>query len=138
MPPLRAEPPPDLITANQRDLARRIGLARAAARPGDLFTPAVRPVLRGVLRDLLATPDGASLRATLAEDQPAAWPVRINTRYPDGQPVSTVPLAILKVLPPLPQGLEYRFAGTRLLLIDASTDLIVDYMDEAIPKGGAS
>ena len=137
-PPLRAEPTPELIVANQRELARRIGVARSTARPGDVFTPAVRPVLRGVLSDLFATPEGASLRATLAEDQPVAWTVRINTRYPDGQPVSTVPLAILKALPPLPQELEYRFAGARLLLIDTRTDVIVDYMDEAIPKGGAS
>ena len=103
-----------------------------------MFTAAVRPVLRGLLNDLFAGPDGASLRATIGEDQPVASPMRINTRYPDGQPVSTVPLAILKALPPLPGGLEYRFAGTRLILLDAQTQVIVDYMDQALPKGGAS
>jgi hypothetical protein len=64
--------------------------------------------------------------------------MRINTRYPDGQPVSTVPLVILKALPPLPGGLEYRFVGSRLLLLDAQTQVIVDYMDQALPKGGGS
>ncbi len=138
LPPLGAQPTPDLIAAHERELASRIAAARVAARPGDVFTAAVRPVLRGLLNDLFAGPDGGSLRATIGDDQPVASAMRINTRYPDGQPVSTVPLVILKALPPLPDGLEYRFVGSRLLLLDAQTQVIVDYMDQALPKGGGS
>ena len=41
----------------------------------------------------------------------------VNSRYPDEVPLSTMPPQVLAMLPKLPDDLEYRFIGTRLILL---------------------
>jgi hypothetical protein len=60
--------------------------------------------------------------------------VRINGQYPDTVPVSTVPPQVLAALPRLPDDVEYRFIGRRLILLDVHSNLIVDYIDDALPR----
>jgi hypothetical protein len=43
-----------------------------------------------------------------------------------------MPANILKLLPPLPEGLEYRFVDTALVIRDTRANLIVDYMPDAM------
>ena len=58
-----------------------------------------------------------------------------------GQQVNATALAIkefvdpliLKRLPPLSDGIEYRFMGRDLILRDAHANLIVDFIHEAVP-----
>jgi hypothetical protein len=45
-----------------------------------------------------------------------------------------VPPQILRVLPLLPQGMEYRFIGTSLILLDAHAHIIADYLTGAVPR----
>jgi hypothetical protein len=40
---------------------------------------------------------------------------------------------VLKGLPKLPDGLEYRFIGERLILLDAHARLIVDVVTKVFP-----
>jgi hypothetical protein len=47
--------------------------------------------------------------------------------------LATVPPLILKRLPLLPEGLEYRFMGRDLILRDVKANLIVDFVREAVP-----
>lgn len=39
-----------------------------------------------------------------------------------------MPGNVLRNLPPLPDGLEYRIVDTHLVLIDLDADIVVDYM----------
>ena len=48
-------------------------------------------------------------------------------------PVTTVPPQVLAALPKLPEDLEYRFIGDRLILHDIHAHTIVDLIDDAIP-----
>src|SRR5690606_38021637 len=98
---------------------------------GDILTPAARRHLRGMLAKVLNGPDGASLKATIMDENPGKIALSVNSRYPDGIPVSTVPPQVLAVLPRLPEELEYRFIGNRLILLDVHAYTVVDYMDDA-------
>jgi hypothetical protein len=108
--------------------------ARAGAQHGDIFTPAIRPVFRRLLAPELKGQDGRETKATIQDDapEPGTVPFKVNATYPDGQPVPTMPASLLLTLPPLPAPLEYRVVGQHLLLLDTSTDLIVDYILNAI------
>jgi hypothetical protein len=57
----------------------------------------------------------------------------VNAQYPEGAPFSTMPLQVLQGLPKLPEGLEYRFIGDRLILLDAHARLIVDVVSRVVP-----
>ena len=45
---------------------------------------------------------------------------------------------LLAVLPPLPVVLSYRFAGRDLLLLDRTTGVILDFVDNALPPPRSS
>jgi hypothetical protein len=57
--------------------------------------------------------------------------VAAASTYPEGAPLSNVPPAVLAVLPPLPEDIEYRFVGHDLILHDVRTNLVVDVLDDA-------
>ena len=57
----------------------------------------------------------------------------MNSEYPDNAPLSTVPPQMLQGLPTLPEGLEYRFLGKRLLLIDSHARIVADIVERVIP-----
>jgi hypothetical protein len=111
----------------------RIQTARAAAKPGDIFTMESRPVLKRLLRPQLKGPDGAENKAAIKDDNPGPMKLKVNQPYPQDEPLSTVPPDILKTLPALPEDIEYRFVGKHLILYDARASLIVDYIPNAIP-----
>lgn len=126
---------PQTLNDAQRALAARMQTARASARPGDVFTPEVRAVFRRLLAPKLVGDDGRDAKAVLADDAPAPGtvPFRINARYPERQPMPSVPASLLLTLPALPAPLEYRIVDRHLILLDTASDLIVDYMLNAIP-----
>jgi hypothetical protein len=41
---------------------------------------------------------------------------------------------VLAALPKLPEEVEYRFVGDRLILLDAHGHIIVDYIEDALPR----
>jgi hypothetical protein len=57
----------------------------------------------------------------------------VNVTYPEGAALATVPPLILNRLPPLPDGIEFRFMGRDLILRDSNANLIVDFIHEAAP-----
>ena len=59
--------------------------------------------------------------------------LRVNGRYPDTVPLSTMPPSVLEQLPPLPAPLQYRFIGKRLILLDVDAHIIVDFIENALP-----
>jgi hypothetical protein len=57
----------------------------------------------------------------------------INDIYPSAVPLVTFPPALLQSLPPLPEGLEYRFYGRHLILRDAKANIVVDLLRNVVP-----
>jgi len=128
LPPLRGTDHAAEIIQRERELARRIRAARAKAREGDIFTPAVSTEFRKTLQ----TQTNAVTCQALLDDNPGALPVRINGSYPEHKPLSTMAPNVLEVLPRLPADIEYRFLGRHLILIDTRAQLLVDRMTSAI------
>ena len=119
---------PDENIEIERSLARRIRRARAGARRGAIFTPAISVEFRRILL-LETTPE---VRATIMDDNPGSFSHRVNGDYPKRRPLSTMPGTFLLVLPVLPDGLEYRFLGPHLILHDTRANVILDTMSCAI------
>lgn len=132
VPKLKETPTPADITSREQALAEALRQARASARPGDLFGPAAS-VIRKIVRTDYARRAPAERQALLAE-VPRVSRVLINTSYPSGLPLATVPPVLLQELPRLPEILEYRFMGRALVLRDVSANLIVDLVDKALPS----
>jgi len=125
---------PAKLNARTDALTAKVQAARVDAKHGDIFTPEIRPVFRRLLAPKLKGADGRDVKAVLKDDSPAPGtvPFKVNAKYPDSQPLPTVPANVLITLPPLPEPLEYRIVGQHLLLLDTSADLIVDYILNAI------
>jgi hypothetical protein len=134
LPALPREADPEQITAHQKALAERLRAARQDAQPGDVLVSEARPLLRERL-DAVLSQRPAGKQKQIATGNPAHEGVRVevavNARYPDQAPRSSVPTAVLAVLPRLPKELEYRFYGDHLLLLDTEANLIVDFMTQA-------
>lgn len=133
LPPLPKEATPQQIDQNQRALGRLIREHRSTARQGKIFTPEARPVIRRLLEAVFAGPDGKQLAASVMDENPTGIRLAVNGRYPDTVPLSTVPPEVLQTLPKLPEPLEYRFIGTRLILLDVPAHLVVDYIEVGLP-----
>jgi hypothetical protein len=131
-PPLKVTDDPARIKTAADGLAAQIRAARAGARHGDIFTPAITDVFRRLLAPELQGEDGRDAKAILKDDAPTSVPLRVNAKYPENQPLPTVPAGLLLELPPLPEELEYRIVGRHLILRDAAADIIVDYIPNAI------
>ena len=135
VPELPKEATPAQIDQRQRALAALIQAARKGAVVGEIFDRETRPYLRKLLYAIFAGADGKRLRSSIQEENPGeAVTLRVNGRYPDTIPFSTVPPQVLRNLPPLPEQLEYRFIDRTLILLDAHAHIIVDYMTGAVPR----
>jgi len=134
VPGLAKEATPEQIDQYQRALARAIQQLRPRAKPGDVFTKQIRAYFRRQLDGVFAGPEGRKLKASIMDENPGPIKLQINGRYPDTVPLATMPPQVLAELPKLPQELEYRFIGERLILLDVPAHLIVDYIEEALPK----
>jgi hypothetical protein len=123
------------ITKAKAALAAKLQAARASAKPGDFFTPQIRPVFKRLLAPELKGEEGRDTKAVLKDDAPppSAIPFKVNAKYPENQPLPSVPANILLNLPELPAPLEYRIVGRHLLLLDTAADLIVDYVLNVVP-----
>jgi hypothetical protein len=130
------EATPQQIDTHQRALAAMIAKARSDARPGLVFSPAMQEFVRGVVGRVLEGPDGKALRDSITDEHPTNVSVQVNGRYPDTVPLSTMPPDILAALPPLPEELEYRFVGSRLILLDTKAHIVVDCVDDVFPGRG--
>ena len=131
---LPAEATAQQVEQARRDVCRGIVDARAGAQVGDVFAPEIRWYLRRQLARALSGPDGDQIRKSILDDNPVLLPIRVNGPYPDSMPLSTMPPKVLEALPKLPEPLEFRFVGERLILLDADARLVVDWVDAALPR----
>jgi hypothetical protein len=136
LPKLPKDATPMQIDKDQRALEKLVRGARATARPGDLFTPDARPVIKRLLANVFGGPDGKQLKASIMDESqadPSAVKLMVNCRYPDTVPLTTVPPQVLQTLPKLTEDLEYRFIGDALILLDVHAHVIADFIDNAMP-----
>jgi hypothetical protein len=124
---------PAEITRRERALGAAIREARAGARAGDLFTPDVAQLIRATVRANLERRPKPEKAAALSE-VPGRRAVKVNDPYPDDIPLATVPPTLLGQLPPLPETLEYRFVGDRVVLRDIEANLVIDFVPKAVPR----
>ena len=114
-------------------LAAAIIEARAGARQGDIFTPEIAVTIRRLVRFSCHRDFAQLLMLTHDDlDRPSPPPV-VNGRWPTGAPLPTMMPDLLAELPRLPAGLEYRFVGGDLILLDIDASLIVDVIPDVIP-----
>jgi hypothetical protein len=114
--------------SSQQALALRIRAGRRNARQGEILTPAIAAMLRSAMNPEVRGVTAAGTRASIRDDAPPRFALHVNDRYPDGASRSTVPGNVLAVLPPLPDGLEYRVVDNHLILLDVDAAVVLDYL----------
>ena len=134
LPKLPEKATPEQIDQGQQALSKGIASARATAKPGDVFVPEMADYVRQALGEVFRRPEGKQLRSSILDENPVGAAVRVNGPYPDAIPLSTMPPQLLSALPKLPEELEYRFIGERLILFDHHAHVIVDFLDRALPR----
>jgi len=128
LPKLSKESTPQQVDSHQRQFAKLIQDARKDAKQGDIFTPESQAVVKKLISRIFSGPDGASLKASIMDENPGVPNLKVNARYPDEIPVSTIPPQLLQGLPKLPEEMEYRFVGNNLILMDTHAHIIADYV----------
>jgi hypothetical protein len=133
LPKLSKEATPADIDKHQRALAPLIQNARRDTKQGDIFTPESQAVIKRLLARVFGGPDGAALKASIMDENPGVPALKVNDRYPDTVPVSTIPPQVLQGLPRLPEEMEFRFVGNTLILMDTHAHIIADLIPNALP-----
>lgn len=107
---------------------------RHDSRQGDLFTQDVVDDFRTIVRKAFDGKDGRNMRRTIRESD-AVRPtiLHVNDIYPEDIPLTTMPPTLLRRLPALPEELAYRIIGRALVLQDIRSNVIVDFIPDAIP-----
>jgi hypothetical protein len=132
LPDLAKQTTPEAIDKHERALAALIQAQRKAAKPGDIFSPAMQRLVRNLLRPVFAGKDGMQIKNEILDNEyKGAVKLAVNGRYPDDVPISTVPPQVLAQLPKLPEELEYRFIRTNLILFDPHAHIIADFVERA-------
>src|SRR4051812_7567254 len=130
LPKLSKESTPQQVDSHQRALAKLIQDARKDAKQGDIFTPESQAVVKKLVGRIFSGADGASLKASVMDENPGVPNLKVNVRYPDEIPVSTIPPQLLEALPKLPEEIEYRFVGNDLILMDTHAHIITDFVSD--------
>ena len=130
---MKPTPTRSKITAQREDLAGRIVALRQNAQQGAIFTPVIAVELRSLLKEAMSGAGAARVAKSLNRSEPRKFGLRVNAEFPSGLPLQTTPATILGGLPKLPAELEYRIVGRSLVLRDVRANLIVDFLQEAIP-----
>ena len=136
LPKLKPTDLPEMITAHQQALARKIREARPRAQRGDIFTNQASEAFRHAVRSEFQGPLDTNARATIRQGDPVkAVRLRVNQPYPDGLGYTTVPPTLLLRIPKLPDEVVYRIVGRDLVLLDVKANLVVDWIPEVISLG---
>jgi hypothetical protein len=126
---------PEKLADKQQDLAAKVKAVRADAKQGDIFTPEITAYFRHQVSATLAGHRGHKIRASLRHAEPVpALDLHVNQVYPQKLPLQSTPPTLLLNLPRLPKELEYRIVGRNLVLRDTVSNLIVDFIPDAIPS----
>jgi hypothetical protein len=99
LPVLKPTDLPEMISAYQEALARKIREARPRAKAGDIFTPAACEAFRHASRAALAGPDSAASRAYRQRGEAdTRTRLTVNGVYPDAEPITALSPALLSAV----------------------------------------
>jgi hypothetical protein len=133
LPPLsETDATPEQMDQHKRALFALVQTARKSAKQGDFFAPDMVSLVTRALAATLDGKDGNSIKASITDDTPLAPNLKVNDSYPEGAPMSSMPMELLATLPKLGEALEYRFIGKRLVLVDAPAQLVLDLTPDVL------
>ena len=125
------------IAARATALANAITAARSQAKQGDIFSPEFSAFVAALIRQEYSRRPVPVIETR--DDQQAELPnfePRVNQLYPTTYPLATFPPALLPLLPPLPEEVEYRIVSDNLILRDVEANVILDFIPRAVPWQG--
>jgi hypothetical protein len=132
-PKLSKDATPEQIHAYQKTLEESMRAARKNARRGELFKPDVADYIRRTLKTEFQGKDRKDIRDIVFETELQGVVLRVNYPYAQSAELSEMPATLLTKLPQLPKEVRYRFVGRNMLLVDRESNVIIDYMPEALP-----
>ena len=132
-PKLSKDSTPEQIHAYRTTLEQSIRNARPNAKRGEFFRPETADFIRRTLKIEFQGKDRQELREKIFETETQGVVLRVNYPYAQTAELSEMPATLLAKLPQLPKELRYRFVGRNMLLVDRESDLIIDYMPDALP-----
>jgi hypothetical protein len=118
------------VMLTRRYLASAIRTARAQAGMGDIFTPRVAAMFRGVIADAIFSADIGGLVGGDLKAEGALADLVVNEPVP-AWAMEDVPEELLARLPALPETIEYRMVGASLILWDSRAEILVDALPGA-------
>ena len=126
LPALKRTDDPVEITAREVAMGAAIRAARANAKQGDIIVPETAAYLRKLVKEDLQsrTPE----ERKLMKDEIPPFTPTVNQTYPSDHPLATFPATLLKLMPTLPEGLEYRLLANALIIRDTKANIIIDYI----------
>src|SRR5688572_29340611 len=133
LPKLPKKATPEQIEAHKAALLKSVRTARVGAKRGDIFTPEASTFIRGLIKSEFKGRDRRELRSSVFEAETKGVPIKVNAAYPEAVELVEMPPSLLMALPQLPKQIRYRFVGTNMLLVDRESNLIIDYMTNALP-----
>ena len=132
-PKLSKESTPEQIQAYRTALELSLRNARPNAKRGEFFRPETADFIRRTLKIEFQGKDRQELREKIFETETQGVVLRVNYPYAQTAEQSEMPATLLTKLPQIPKELRYRFVGRNMLLVDRETNLIIDFMTEALP-----
>jgi Skp family chaperone for outer membrane proteins len=132
-PKLSKDSTAEQIHAYRTTLEQSLRNARANAKRGEFFRPETADFIRRTLKIEFQGKDRKELREQIFETEIQGVVLRVNYPYAQTAELSEMPATLLVKLPKLPKELRYRFVGRNMLLVDRESDLIIDFMPEALP-----
>ena len=133
LPKLSKDATPQQIESYRENLEAAVRNTRTGAKRSDIFNHEGSEYIRRTLKVNFTGKDRVELRNIVFEGETATVKVRVNYPYPDQAELVEMPPTVLLNLPQLPPEVKYRFVGRNLLLVDSETNLILDYMTNALP-----
>ena len=133
IPKLSKEAKPEEIQVYRTTIEDSLRNARKGAKPGDIFLPEVTTYIRRTLKKEFQGKDRKEIRDIAFETELTGVVLRVNYRYAQSAELSEMPATLLAKLPQLPAEVRYRFVGHYLILVDRESNLILDFMPDAVP-----
>lgn len=132
-PALSKDATPEQIQAYRTTLEESLRNARKSAKRGDLFTPDIASFIRRTLKNEFQGKDRKEIRDIAFETELQGVVLRVNYPYAQSAELSEMPATLLAKLPQLQKEVRYRFVGRNLVLVDRESNVILDFMPDALP-----
>ena len=132
-PKLSKDATPEQIQAYRTSLEESLRNARKGAKRGDIFLPEVGAYIRRTLKKEFQGKDRKDIRDIAFETELTGVVLRVNHPYPQSAELSEMPATLLSKLPQLPNEVRYRFVGHNIILVDRESNLILDFIPDAVP-----